>query len=105
MPSSNTTRARTSGVTPSPAPIPLPGLDQLAPSQRAIAFTAPPPASVNLPPTYRAGPPPSSNTASARTAGADPPLAPLPSADQLAPSHFAMRFAFSPPAVRNVPPA
>src|SRR5688572_24295728 len=42
------------------------------------------------------------NTACA-SAGAPP--SPTPSADQVAPFHFAMRFAATPPAFRNEPPA
>src|SRR5436190_2128237 len=72
-----------------------------------MKFVAMPPATVNPPPAYSAGPLPSSNTVSAETALTYElePSNPRPSADQLDPSHRAMRLAATPPAVVNSPPA
>src|SRR5687767_8657683 len=88
--------------------VPLPSADQLAPSQRAIRFAAMPPAVSKRPPTYRAGPLPSSKVESEYPIGYGPLVgsaSPLPSADQLSPSHFAMLFAGVPPAAKNRPAA
>src|SRR5688572_12281591 len=65
-----------------------------------MELTVTPPAHVKVPPAKSAGPFPSSCAASAWTV----PLVPLPSTDQLDPSHFAMLFATLPPAVSKVPP-
>src|SRR5260221_13308662 len=62
---------------------------------------APPPAAVNGPPAYKSPP----NTASADTTGYWTPPTPESSADQLIPSHLAMRLAALPPAVAKKPPA
>src|SRR5688572_9487915 len=79
--------------------------DQLEPSHLARRLAVMPPAVVKLPPAYRAEPPPSSKTASAETVPLRVALSPLPSADQLEPSHFAMRLAATPPAAEKLPPA
>ena len=69
-----------------------------------MLLAATPPAPVKTPPAYSAGPPPSSNTVRAWTEGLKP-ESPFPSADQLAPSHFAMLLAATPPALVKLPPA
>ena len=81
---------------------PVPSADQLVPFHLAMRLAGAPPAVVNVPPTYRSGPPPSSNTVSALTKVVP---TPPPIEDQLVPSHFAMRFADAPPAVVNAPAA
>jgi hypothetical protein len=58
-------------------------------------------AAAKLPPAKSAGPLPSSKTAKASTEA----FIPLPSADQLEPSHRAMRLASTPPALVKPPPA
>jgi hypothetical protein len=64
------------------------------PLQRAISFVATPSASSKEPPAYSAGPLPPSNTA---RAASEEKVTPPPSPDQLAPSHFATRFAAATP--------
>src|SRR5262245_61203129 len=96
-------RSSTSSVRSAPSSIPPPTGDQETPSQRATRFALTPPATVNEPPAYSAGPPPfpSSKTASALTVRS----VPLPTRDQLEPSQRAMLLAATPPAVEKVPPA
>src|SRR6266487_4122423 len=82
--------------------IPEPRADQLLPSHLAmLAAGMPPPVPentfVNPPPTYRSLP----DAASTCTG----PSIPEPSADQLLPSHLAMKLAAVPPAFVKPPPA
>src|SRR5712692_3086598 len=68
-----------------------------------------PPAVLKLPPAYRAGPEPSSNAPSADTMGnrgsESEPVTPVPSADQLLPSHLAILLAVTPSTLLNDPAA
>src|SRR2546422_11312392 len=67
-----------------------------------MLVAARPPAVVNCPPAYTLLP----DTASANTKREEPtPPNPESSADQLLPSHLAIRLAALPPAVVNTPPA
>src|SRR5262245_25529015 len=95
VPSSYTARAQAGPSSPIPNP------DQLEPSHFARYLVAgAPPALWNSPPAKSSAPPPSSYSARTR-GGLD---VPLPSADQVEPSHFAIRFAGTPPALVKKPP-
>src|SRR5258705_50903 len=80
---------------------PGPNLDHDEPFQRAMCCAVVPPAPVKYPPTYSAGPEPSSNTASDCAMW----FVPLPSGAHACPFHFATFAAGTPPAVVNEPAA
>ena len=81
--------------------MPDPSGDHSTPLQRAIPLAVCPPAFVKVPPAYKAGPTPSSNTASELTG-----LLKLgPSDDHEVPSQVAILLAIAPPAVEKEPPA
>src|SRR5262245_14147778 len=88
-----------------PDEIPPPTSDQLCPSQRASPWTGTLPdefaATVMLPPTYRAGPRPSSNSHMARGV----PSTPIPSGSQVTPFHIATPVAETPPIELKIPAA
>src|SRR5882672_3186089 len=108
LPSSNTPRACTcvtaeGGATPV---MPFPSADHCDPFHFAMLLVVTPAMLPKLPPTYRADPPPSSNTARHATTGLKKlPVIALPKPDQFDPSHFAMFLAVTPPAVANPPAA
>ena len=78
------------------------GALELAAHGIAIQLAGTPPAVANAPPAYSAAPPPPSYPESARTVK----LMPVPRADQLEPSHFAIRLGLvkAPPAYSAAPP-
>src|SRR5688572_6021629 len=78
LPSSSTARASTS------PPTPLPSADQEDPFHFAIRLAATPPATMNRPPAYSAGPLPSSSVRALTQVSI-----PLPSVAHAVPSHFA----------------
>src|SRR5688572_22708032 len=84
LPSSKVARAKTSANNP------MPTADQLVPSHLAMRWAGTPPADVNSPPAYNASPLPSSKVARAKTLSFIP-LPGAPTADQVVPSHLAMR--------------
>src|SRR5207302_5125830 len=80
---------------------PLPSGDHFVPSHFAIRLALTPPASENLPPAYTS---PDNAVAIANTGRSKPFDETVPSADQLKPSHLAIRLAEAPPAEVKSPP-
>ena len=83
---------------------PLPNADQFAPFHRAIPGTAKDPTVENSPPTYRAGPEPSSKAMREKTVESYGPIG-SPTADQCVPFHLTMLFGPPLPVVLICPPA
>src|SRR5262245_42386600 len=81
--------------------MPPPIGDHALPLKRAMLFAGTPPAVVNRPPATRS---PFASVVSDQTIGGEPPVKPVPSADQLVPSKRAMLLTGTPPAVVNAPP-
>src|SRR6476661_109296 len=97
------TRGPLTATAATPVSVPLPRLLHVLPSQRARWRAGTPLASVKLPPTYNA-PPAAARAVTSAQSGLTWLPTPLPTADQLLPSHLARLLAGTLPAWAKWPP-